>query len=497
MESSILFNPEINDRALDRQARKIDSRLQESGEISPQISGGVGQMGGIAGGPGMGAEAGGMGGRLGGIQDRLGGIGRTLSSKLPGTMAGVSASATMPVALAGAAGVGMLAAMHSSSARLQAVTGMLGTATNLFFRPFGNFLGEQLRPFAKGGIEMASNFNKIASSKGLAVGVEYLAGTALRGLGSTINSAIGLDTQDAGDLITGTVSAAGLIVGGVKLTSLVSSVGVTTLLTGGISAGVLITGTVAASSLIVGTVAARSVIEGEIGARDVVVGTIGAGALVTGALKVGGLITGTLGVGGLITGTVSAGTLIVGTMAVSSVLVGTVAIGNYLTGQTLGARDLVEGNIDLWTNVIDWSKKWLWGGIIDWGVKSIWDFINVPGEPRDLGSGGNIVPGLQSGGMVTSSGVAEVHRGEIVADPDRLVSDLASAIESAGGGTTSGGRVEADMSGVESELKALRRDVKRLSRAMQSMRFEADGEQLGRFVSESGQEQVFDSNPLA
>lgn len=104
---------------------------------------------------------------------------------------------------------------------------------------------------------------------------------------------------------------------------------------------------------------------------------------------------------------------------------------------------------------------------------------------------------MNTGGRITSSGVAEVHRGELVAHPDRLVNDLASAIESAGGGRGGGGRPAADMSGVESELKALRRDVKRLARAMKSMRFEADGEQLGRFVTESNQEQVYDSNPLA
>lgn len=130
--SSIVFSPEIDDRALNKETKQINQQLEESASnISPEFD-----QGGLdslmpAGGGGMEMGGGGMG--PGGAA----GVG-ALASRIPKPIAGVTAAAALPVALAGGIGVGMLSAMHGASARLQTSTSLLGMAWNAVWRPIGN-----------------------------------------------------------------------------------------------------------------------------------------------------------------------------------------------------------------------------------------------------------------------------------------------------------------------------------------------------------------------
>jgi hypothetical protein len=100
-------------------------------------------------------------------------------------------------------------------------------------------------------------------------------------------------------------------------------------------------------------------------------------------------------------------------------------------------------------------------------------------------------PALQSGGRVTGSGVATVHRGELVADPDRLVSELASAVSQASGGGRR--RRQMDTSEMERKLDALNRNVRRLAN---SLSVEGVGaEEIARLSTNGRQERISDRDP--
>ena len=135
-----------------------------------------------------------------------------------------------------------------------------------------------------------------------------------------------------------------------------------------------------------------------------------------------------------------------------------------------------------WPNVLgEWKGM---GGWPDLSVPSgFWPDLSLPSnfwptlDARDVideltdgvsgggggGGGGNgnggfldNIPWLQGGGRVSQTGAAVVHRNEMVADPDRLVSELASAVNAG-----SGGGATVDMSGLERKLDTLIREVKR------------------------------------
>jgi hypothetical protein len=127
---------------------------------SPDVDGSRG-MGGF----GTGAMAGkavARGGGAGGLASKLG----------KGGVAGAAIIGT--VALGGALANRMLGAMSEASGHLRASQSMFGTAMSLFFKPFGDALGQFLEPYAKEALEMALQFNKIADDKGLGVAINFV-----------------------------------------------------------------------------------------------------------------------------------------------------------------------------------------------------------------------------------------------------------------------------------------------------------------------------------
>jgi hypothetical protein len=97
---------------------------------------------------------------------------------------------------------------------------------------------------------------------------------------------------------------------------------------------------------------------------------------------------------------------------------------------------------------------------------------------------------MQSGGRVTGSGMATVHRGEIVADPQRLVSELADAVDATGGGGGGG----MDTRALEDKLDQLNRNVRRLREAM-SMTVEIGDETVARAAENGRMNRTSDTDP--
>lgn len=144
------------DRSSQRQITKdVEQAIGEAEGVSP---GGFQSRTGLGGGGGGGAAqaAGGAG-----LLSRFGGAG--------------GAAATLgTVFLGGAIATGILKKMTAASGYLKASSSILGKAQTLFFKPFGDALGQTILPFAKKGLEMAVAFNKIASENGLEVAVKSM-----------------------------------------------------------------------------------------------------------------------------------------------------------------------------------------------------------------------------------------------------------------------------------------------------------------------------------
>jgi hypothetical protein len=106
----------------------------------------------------------------GGIeQGRDGGGGGLLEGMIGGKMA--------KVALAGAVGIGILKAtqkLAKHSPALAQVNSMMRQAWSMFWRPFGKFLAEKLKPWAEDALKMAQRFMEISDSEGLVVAVSTL-----------------------------------------------------------------------------------------------------------------------------------------------------------------------------------------------------------------------------------------------------------------------------------------------------------------------------------
>jgi len=152
--------PEADSRATRQMVRDLEKEIEEveslqfssdgfQGRTSPSGGGGGGMGGGAVGGAGLAAKSKGL--SLGGMAKGAGAIGA--------------------VALAGTLATRMLGAMQKASGQLQASTYILGTAMDLFFKPFGDFLGKWLRPLSKSLIEMATGFNKNVEEWGLLPGL--------------------------------------------------------------------------------------------------------------------------------------------------------------------------------------------------------------------------------------------------------------------------------------------------------------------------------------
>jgi hypothetical protein len=96
---------------------------------------------------------------------------------------------------------------------------------------------------------------------------------------------------------------------------------------------------------------------------------------------------------------------------------------------------------------------------------------------------------LQTGGRITQTGLAQVDRGELVTDEQRLVDELASAISTSTNGS------EADTSAIEDKLDRLNRNINRLASEMRGMELRTDSETIGRVASEGQRQRVADSDP--
>ncbi len=296
VNTSVVFDSEIDERSLDRTVDKVDQRLQETGEID--IDAATGGMG-LDSGPGMGGGMGDMD-ALGEMNDGIGGLQDSFNDSLPAAIpaAGGIASKALPIAIAGGIGAGLLTQMSAASGRLQATLGMFGTAMDLFFKPFGDFLGSKLRPMADHLIGVAQDFNKIADNEGLSVAVASIANNAITGIGSQIGGSFKDIISGEGDVLDF------LIAGGTAVTAaaVLGYIGWPTIGAGAVL-GSLGLPTIGASALL------SSIGFPSIGAASVVGAIswplIGAGAI-TGALSWGSFQAGNL-IGAMGWGTVSGG----------------------------------------------------------------------------------------------------------------------------------------------------------------------------------------------
>lgn len=158
----------IDEASAERAGEQLGETMeQQIGDLQAGIGGvegggGVGGIGGARGGGGGGVALQGAGAL--GLRSALGG---------GGAATGAAAGALTKVALGGAIGFGILQGVQrlaQASPSLQQTTSLLGEAMDLFFRPFGNFLGDALRPLAESLTTAAIGLNKSITSKGLVVG---------------------------------------------------------------------------------------------------------------------------------------------------------------------------------------------------------------------------------------------------------------------------------------------------------------------------------------
>lgn len=185
VSEEIIFAPNIDERMLGKETRKVNRELEDAGNITPEI----GDVDG--GGFGLGELSGGGGGGMGG--GAAGGA--ALASRIPKPIAGVTASAAMPVALAGGIGVGLLSAMHGASARLQTSTSLMGQAWNNVWRPLGDRLDELfIRDIAKDLVSETQNFEEAFRSGNWLAGLELASGIDFSedSLAQKIGGAVGL-----------------------------------------------------------------------------------------------------------------------------------------------------------------------------------------------------------------------------------------------------------------------------------------------------------------
>lgn len=246
-----VVNATVDQQSAEQAGQDLAQTMEEQvGDLNVGVDdgGGVGSLGGARGGGGLGAAAGGG-----------------LAARGLGGAAG-AASAVLPVALAGAAGFGILQgiqALAGASPALKQTTSILGSAMELFFRPFGNALSDVIRPFATEALDMAVRFNQIADSDGLSVAVgKYSAGavSSLAGaVGTAFTDILGGEGTLGDWLVAGTtaVSATALITGQVPAAGLITGTSITSLLSGGSVASLL---AVSPAAAVLGTVAASAVI---------------------------------------------------------------------------------------------------------------------------------------------------------------------------------------------------------------------------------------------
>jgi len=431
VSSSIVFDPVIDDRELKQQSQKVTDEFQDP-ELSPQMGGGALRSGG----QGMGG-----GGQMGALAESTESMDQTLADRLPVPVPGVSASSVLPVALAGGAGLGMLSAMKSSSAILDSTLGMFGTAIRMFFRPFGDFLGNHLRDMAIDLIDFADKFGDIADSKGLAVAVTSLPGMFGSALGDAVADAI-TGNADAGDAVT--LGLTGLTAA--ALAGKLPSIGIGTVL-GGMSKATL-------------------------GTK---LGSLGMGALVnplTGSLVA--LLGGVISLGDLVDGDISAWNL----------------PGKF--GEALG-----QGFAEAWPDMADTIESIFTNNpIFDFGANFLDEdnsILETQGEAalkRDTGgdttrsgTDRDLPPGAGPGG---TPGRDPNTAGQIQGGTRTGTNRDRPANAGPGGGTA-----------VENKLDDVQQEIKNLDGAIRSINLMIDGSEFGELVSETQQDSVHDTNPLS
>jgi hypothetical protein len=530
---SIVFDPQLDERQLDREVRKTNDRLQQVGQDLPvsfdqsqmdSLQPPTGGMGGGLGGMGPGPLGAGIGAGAG----SAGAVG-ALSEKLPDSVAGVTVGKALPIALAGGVGLGILSQLQQASGALQTTTNLFGTAMNLFFRPFGNFLGRTLRPFALGTLQMAQDFADLASDEGLMVAVASLPFEIGEEIGGAFSGALEDlmgGEADIGDFLTigGTIGGATLL-GKFTYGTLTGSG-----LLGGFSFG-SVTGAALLSKLTFGTVTANAFL-GAMTFNEITSGDL------TGAMLSGGITGATLAAtvfggvsisSGLIVGTVFGGAAVTGAEILDTVFGGGLEAlpeGEKLAKRRLGRLADTMGRTQAVRTLIDRAERsddvsrgdvlaaarQLFGEVpsgINIGAGDNAPDRQDPNRPGDVNpptepdtgdpsvftepaiGGGTSFTGLQSGGRVTRTGVAQVHRGELVADPDRLVTELAQLVTQ---NTADAG--DMDMTAVEDKLDRLNRNLTALRSAL-DVTLEVDKEQLGRATTDARRNRLADRDPSA
>jgi len=462
----ITFAPSVDERQLDRETDQVNDQLQQVGEDVP-VTFDTEDMDGLT--P---AGSGGLGG--GGVgAGQAAGVG-ALASRIPEPIAGVSASAALPVALAGGVGVGLLSAMTSASARLGTDVSLAKQAAKNFFREPGNVLSENVtRPLAKSLLGVSTQFDEIAREEGLGEAIEFALTDrepdSEQGFrpGAAVGGGVGLFAGAKAGAFAG--GAAGSVIPGA-----------------GTAAGALVGG-------IVGAIGGTA-----IGSRvgEAIRNKIGeAIPNFPGWPDVSGLWPGWPAIGDLWPGWPNVGRLWPGWPNIGSLWPGWPNI----TGDWPGWPDVM----DSWPGWPEVNPGDIVGRVfpkIDPG--QIVDKITGGGRDNNGNNGNNgfldlifdAVDSGQAGGRVRQSGLAEIHQGELIADPDRLVRDLADAVDTATGG---GGGGTMDTAPIERKLDTLHRDLQRLASAMDNMTIEADREVIGRVAQEGLRDGNNDTDPLA
>lgn len=510
--SSILFSPELDERELDKEVGQIDDRLDSVGEDVP-VNFDAEDMDGLS--------PAGMGGGGGGGVGGAAGAG-AIASKLPGTVSGVVSSAAMPIALAGGVGLGMLAAMQGASARLQTSVSLLGQAWNNIWRPLGDNLDDLLvRDAVEDIVEATKPFGDVVESDGVIVGLSYLGDKAKSGFTDAMTNAftgggININLEDAIDI-------------GAVLGISPAAIGIT----------------LAENAIIsVDNWLQKNLPDFESVSASALLGAIP--FPVIGA----GLLLKELDIPSFPDNFWPDKPKLPENFLPDPLSWAPDTLPDPLSWAPDTLPDPLSWAPDTLPDPLSWAPNTLpdplsWApdtlpDPLSWAPDTLPDPLSFPSNfwpelsvqdviqglrdgdgggnggtddatgddgrpPRDLDRGspeddsptespntGYTGPaeGLATGGRVTQTGLAEVHRGELVSDPDRLVSELASAVSQSTGGQQ---RASMDTSSIERKLDDLNRNLKRAMN--RDVVVQVGEEEIARATSNGKRHRVADTDP--
>lgn len=211
LSATLSAEPEVDDRATRKAVDKVEETVGK--KIDRMSGAAVGSAAGAQVGGTAGAVVGGLGGRAVGAANERGGL----------------AGAAGAVGLAAMGGlVTAVTALSEASPTFGKMLSVLQGAMSLFFRPFGQALGQTLLPFAVNALQMAKTFNSLASEKGLSVALGTVVvgaikkipkmASTLTSLPMSISSAISGSIQSGftalGDTLSDTLSGVPGVGGG-------------------------------------------------------------------------------------------------------------------------------------------------------------------------------------------------------------------------------------------------------------------------------------------